>query len=531
MRRFVLFCLAFASLLFGLPDAEAVKLSVAVPSEGSRILAPTRDFYAIVAIDREGKNPEQEPFNVRFELYRDGVLAPLRTVTSLVSDATGLTPMSAIKIDYQHGYTPGEGVDILASPPPDLIYDPAAPVTFYDVARKAVVTRHYAAALIQGGRTKSFDTNYATIYTRDLDEGVYTLKATAVGGGGSELHSVSVPITFGIVPDKIISRFSPERHMENVTAFAKANNSHIYSDPFPGYWDASGLPHGGVPGTLFYEITRRWRPNDLLEYMGGTIRAVLYNVASTSATNMVELGGLAHAGRLDSNSILWYMYDTGEVSLSYDAGNGQTATKAGAIVPFPEGKKLAMVRAEVRGDGLTEPAPSDNVYYPELADKSVDWNVADGVTVKARQMLSLFGVVKPLQPSASDVIPSEDGSYTMRNRIETVRYTLLEGTEEKAVFDGKTVELTRPETSSRPSIYEFRHDLIIPEEFAKSWTVNVQAFDVYGNAVPGTELSFIITPRATRTGGGGGGCDTGAAPFALLLLIPLLYVAFRREAA
>ena len=140
MRRFVLFCLAFASLLFGLPDAEAVKLSVAVPSEGSRILAPTRDFYAIVAIDREGKNPEQEPFNVRFELYRDGVLAPVRTVTSLVDNATSLTPMNAVKIDYQHGYTPGDGVDILASPPPDLIYDPAAPATFYDAARKAVVT-------------------------------------------------------------------------------------------------------------------------------------------------------------------------------------------------------------------------------------------------------------------------------------------------------------------------------------------------------------------------------------------------------
>ena len=531
MRRFAVLCLAVVTLLFALPCAEAVKLEVTVPSEGSRLLAPTRDFYAVVSIDREGKNPEQEPFNVRFELYRDGVLAPMRVVTSSVSDTTGLTPLNAIKTDYPFGYTPGTALDILASPPPDLVFDPSLPVSFYDATLKAVVTRHYAAALIQGGHTKDFDTNYSTIYTRDLEEGAYTLKVTAVGGAGRELHSATLPLTFGIVPDKIISRFSPEKHMDNVNAFARSNNSHIYTDPFAGYWDASSLPHGGVPGTLFYEIVRRWRPNDLLEYMGGTIRAVLYNVAETSATNRVELGGLAHAGRLDSKSILWYHYDTGEVSINYNPGNGQTATQAGTIVPFAEGRRLALVRAEVRGDGVTEPATSDYVYYPDLADKIVDWNVADGVTVKAKQLLSLFGVTRPLQPSAADVIPAEDGTYTMRNRIETVKYTLLDGTTEVAVFEARRVELTRPDVSSRPSVYEFRHDLPIPAEFNKPLTVRVQAFDTYGDPVPGTDAAFTISPRATGGGGGGGGCDTGAAPFAALLLIPLLYVASRREAA
>ena len=136
MRRFMLLFSLCVSLLLGLPDAEAVTLTVAAPSEGSRILAPGRDFYAIVSIDRAGKNPEQEPFNVRFELYRDGVLAPLRTVTSTVDDGTGLTPLNAIKTDYPHGWTPGTALDILASPPPDLVYNPALPVSFYDAAIK-----------------------------------------------------------------------------------------------------------------------------------------------------------------------------------------------------------------------------------------------------------------------------------------------------------------------------------------------------------------------------------------------------------
>ncbi|MDI9371356.1 MAG: SYNERG-CTERM sorting domain-containing protein [Synergistaceae bacterium] len=531
MRRFMLSCLVVASLLFGIPCAEAVKLEVVVPSEGSRLLASTRDFYAIVAIDREGKNPEQERFNVHFELYRDGDLDAVRTVSSIVDNITGLTPLNAVKLDYEHGQTPGEVINILSAPPPDLVFDPSRPASFYDATVKAVVTRHYAAALIQGGNTKEFDTNYPTIYTRDLEEGAYTLKVKAVGEAGAELHSVTVPLTFGTVPDKIISRFSPPAHVENVEAFAQVNNSHIYSDPFPGYWDASTLPHGGGPSDLFYEINRRWRPNDLLEYMGGTIRAVLYNVAETSATNKVELGGLAYNRRLNSQSIHWYMYDTGEVVINYNAGGSQTAVQAGKIVPFPEGRKLAMVRAEVRGDGVDRPEPSDNVYYPELADKTVDWNVEDGVVVKAKQMLSLFGVVKPLQPSLEDVVREGDGTYTMRNRIEMVRYVMKDEATEKAVFEEKWVELVRPETTSRPSIYEFRHDLLIPDDFDKPWTVELRAFDSHGMAVPGTDLSFVITPRPAGGGGGGGGCDTGAAPFAVLLLIPLLYAASRRGAA
>lgn len=529
MRRFMLLFSMCASLLLGLPDAEAVKLSVVAPSENSRILAPGRDFYAIVSVDREGKNPEQEPFNVRFELFRDGVLAPMRTITSAVGDGTGLTPLAAIKTDYPHGWTPGTALDILASPPPDLVYNPALPVSFYDAAIKAVVTRHYAAALIQGGHTKTFDTNYPAIYTRDLEEGAYTLKVTAVGGAGAELASANVSLTFGGVPDKIICRFSPEKHMENVTAFARKNNSHIYTDLFPGYWDASKLPHGGIPGTLFYEIVRRWRPNDLLEYMNGTIRAVVYNIHSTSATQSVELGGLAHAGRLGSNSIIWYHYDSGEVSLVYDLGNGQAASKLGTIVPFPDGKRLVLVRAEIRGDGRTEPPTSDYVYSPELADKTVDWNVADGVAVKPKQLLSLFGVVKPIQPSLDDVVANDDGTFTVNNRIATVRYTLLDGTQEMLVVDAKRVELTRTGINTRPSIYEFRHDIPVPATFNKPWTVRVAAFDIRGNPVPGTEMSFTLAPYSPGGGGGGGGCSVGAAPFALLLLLPLVVLASRRK--
>lgn len=523
---------AYVALFLGVQEVEAVKLSVAAPSEGSRILAPTRDFYAIVGIDREGKNPEQEPFNVRFELYRKGVLTPVRTVTSAVDDNTGITPLAGIRTDYSHGWTPGTALDILTSPPPDLVYNPALPVSIYDASLKAVVMRHYAAALIQGGRTKEFDSNYSTIYTQDLEEGEYTLKVTAVGAAGAELHAASVDLTFGSVPDKILSRFSPAKHLENVTAFAQANNAHIYTDLFPGYWDASKLPHGGVAGTLFYEITRRWRPNDFVEYLNGTIRGVVYNINATSSSQSVEIGGLAYAGRLGSDVVRWYHYDIGDMEVRWDAGGGQVSSKSGAIVPFPEGRRLVITRGEIRGSGETEIIPSDYVYNPEHTDKSVDWNLADGVAVKPRQLLSLFGVAKPLQPALEDVIPSEDGTFTVNNRIATLNYGFFDGSEQVFFVQDKRVELTRIGVNENPSIYEFRHDIPVPEDFEKNLTVRVSAFDSRGNAVPGTETTFTLV-RYSSGGGGGGGCMVGPAPFegVGILLLFILLGALRRLCA
>lgn len=525
MKKYAAFLLLSLCLCAGITGAEAVSIAITAPSDGSRILAPTRDFYVIVSLDREGLNPEEEPFNVRFELYRNGNPTALRTIASAV-DGNGLTPAGAIETDYANGWTPGTSADILAAPLPDLVFDPAQPVSKFDPEQKAVVTAHYAAALIQGGRTKDFDTAYSNAYTQDIEEGNYTLTVTAVGEGGLVLDTESVPLTFGSVPDKILSRFSPADHMANVRAFAAANDSHIYTDLFPGYWDAGTLPYGTAPSTLFYEIVRRWRPNDTLEYMNGTVRGVVYNINATSTTQNVEIGGLANALRLGSDSMLWYHYDIGDPTVKYNPGNGSVATKQGGIVAFGADDRLVLTRAEIRGDGVTEVPAADYVCSPDLADKEVDWNVADGVAVKPKQLLSLFGAVTPIQPDPEDVVASADGTYSVNNRIATVHYSVLDGTTEVLSFDAKRVELTRfGVNSNRASIYEFRHDIPVPASFDRTLTVQLSAFDSHGDAVDGTSETFVLRLNQTNRGsGGGGGCAVGFAPLAVVLLVPLLVV-------
>ena len=96
MKKFAAFLLLGLCLCAGITGAEAVDIAITAPSEGSRTLAPTRDLYVIVSLDREGLNPEEEPFNVRFELYRNGNPTPVRSVVSAV-DGNGLTPAGAIE--------------------------------------------------------------------------------------------------------------------------------------------------------------------------------------------------------------------------------------------------------------------------------------------------------------------------------------------------------------------------------------------------------------------------------------------------
>jgi len=522
-----------AAGLFGGREATALQIAVVQPSPQERLLAPTRDFYVLCSLDREGASPALQPFNLRFELYPQGSPTPLRTVTSAV-DPGGLTPSGALLTNYEGGWTPGSARDILAAPPPDLVYDPLRPVSIYDPLIKAVVMERYGAALIQGGCTKDFDSAYATTYHQDILAGNYTLTVSAIGEAGAVRAQTSVPLTFGPVPTKLMARFSPGDHRARIEAFAEAQNARIYRDLFPGYWDEASLPKDRVPSPLFYEIVRRWRPNDALEYQEGTVRAVIYNIPAGSTTQKVEMGSMAFHRRLGSPGFTCYHYDIGDPTVSYDAGSRRTERREGSIVPFATGDRLVLTRGEIRGDGVVEVPAEDYFYSPDRADKRVDWDLSDGVTVYPRQLLSLFGVVTPIQPAITDVVANQDATYTVNNRIDTVRYRLLEGASELQTFD-RRVELTRWGIDSRPSLYEFRHDLVIsPDMAGKTLTVRLSALDSHGQAVGGTEEEFSLVvsalpPDPVRGGGSGGGCQGGGAPLASLLGLPLIPVILKRS--
>ena len=491
MKKYIKIIAASACLVFNSTalSAEAVAISILSPSADEQVLESGRDFYVIGRIDREGMSPEDLPVNIRVDvaetgLVRDGKIIPVRTVSSRVDPLTGLTPEKDIYYRYE-GKAPWVDISrdtLYKFPPPDLVYRHGDPESFYDPSLKAIVTEDRFAVLIQGGATKDFDTGYA--YPEELGWKLYRVLVTAEADG-QVLAQTEADVMFGTVQEKVLARFSPDEHMKAVLSFAEENGFRIYRDLFPGYWRCAD---GSV-----YEIPRRWRANDALEYIGGRVHAVIYNIKEKRcATQEVEIGRMAFEGWLDSEDVIYYHYDIGEPFLRFGTWYGSDMKK-GKIVAFENGDRLELLRAET-GD-------IKDRYCPEDTIGTVDWNVHDSVSIDPDMPLAICGAVTPIQPMLSEVIPNDDGTFEVGNRISHIRYRftdMIDGVlheESKEVFLERNYRSTDGEWHL-DSIYEFRHFFDLPEILnGRIMTVYVDAYDKKGDEIEGASEAFYLRVR------------------------------------
>ena len=491
MKRSIKIALISQALLICIMAAssEALSISILFPSPEEQVLESGRDFYVIGRIDREGLAPGELPFDIRVDvaetgLVRDGKIIPVRTVRSSVDPLTGLTPERNICYRYE-GKAPWVAIDretLSKFPPPDIIYRHGDPESFYDPSLKAAVTEDRFAVLIQGGVTKDQDTGYS--YPEDLGWKLYRIIVTAEAGG-KILAAAEADVMFGTVQEKVLARFSPDEHMREVVSFAEEKGLRLYRDLFPGYWKCDD--------SSVYEIPRRWRANDALEYVAGKVHAVIYNISEKRcATQEVEIGRMAFEGWLDSEDVVYYHYDTGEPALRFGTWYG-TETKKGKLVPFESGDRLEIVRVE-KGD------ISDR-YYPEDTVEDVDWNIDDSVSADPGMTIAVCGTVTPIQPMLSEVIPNDDGTYEVGNRISNIRYRFVDMIEGILYEQSKEVFLQRNYRRSRgeqslDSIFEFRHTIDLPEILnGRIVTVFVDAFDKKGDKVEGSSEAFYLRVR------------------------------------
>ena len=491
MKKYIKIIAASACLLFysSALSAEAVVISILAPSAEEQVLESGRDFYVIGKIERRGLGTEDMSFDIRVDvaetgLVRDGKTLPLRTVSSRVDPLTGLTPERDIYYRYE-GKAPWVNIsreELFRYPPPDLVYRHGDPKSFYDPSLKAIVTKDRFAVLIQGGVTKDFDTSYN--YPEDLAWKLYRIIVTAVIGD-KILARAEEDVMFGTVQEKILARFSPDEHMKEVVFFAEENGFRIYRDLFPGYWNCAD---GSV-----YEIPRRWRANDALEYVGGRVHAVIYNIKEKRcATQEVEIGRMAFEGWLDSEDVIYYHYDIGEPSLRFGTWYG-TEAKKGKLVPFENGDRLELTRVETGN--------IKDRYYPEDTIERVDWNVHDSVSAEPGVPLAICGAVTPIQPMLSEVIPNDDGTFEVGNRISNIRYRFVDMIDGVLHEESKEVFLQRNYRSSvggwsLDSIYEFRHLFDLPDILSgRILTVCVDAYDKKGCGIEGSSEAFYLRVR------------------------------------
>ena len=493
--------------------AEALSLKILYPQQMP--IAPTRDFYVLGEIDRAGAPVS---FDIRIDIY-DAANTIVRSTESVGIDGNGVTSFAAVSMDYPNkGYWfdyQANSRDLLAkNPPPDLIFKPDDPDSFYDQGNKVAVTEKTFSAVIFGGCTTSFDVNPDTL-SGDIVAGEYRIVVSAVSGD-ADIASADAKLTVGVVADKMLTRFSPADHQAKYTAFANKNNYRIYLDYFPGYWPLAKDSDGKY---IYYEIVGRWRANDSIEYKGGNVHTILYNVDNNRcATQKVEIGYLAAIGNINSPRIHYYHYDIGEPSVTY-AGK----TIEGKIVEFAQGDALALTRAEVVEKGI---AVEENKYYPASHDKQVFLDIAaNGVYIVPGKTLSVFGVTKPIQSDVTKgrVLSNDIDTYNVQNFTSKLHYDLTLN-DEIVLSRDVDIALVRHYDGEKwdeyAAVYEFKHDFVIPDEYAgKDLTMTLYAVDKNGVKVSGTGETFKIMAYDKPDGGSGGGCNAGW--FALLIFAAL----------
>lgn len=457
-----------------LPKAGVVAdgMSLIFPSETQMTISPLCDFYVIGDIDDSVTVPNNALLSVQLR-NADGVL--MRDVFTSIKDN-----QQGMNVNYSGIDIVGSREAFRASLMPDLVYDPNFPETFRNTWMKAYYTDEHYTSIIYGGAYRD-DINPVDQYGRTLEplpEGDYQLSVMLISGADI-LASLSTQITIGFVPQKVLARFSPPFYFGMVQEYAAAHNYVTFTDPYPGAWNTSVfLSEWGTNFTG--TINNRWRMMDRLGYVGGMTHFFDYNITGTSTSYSVELGQLGYDRELENPNRLTYVYwDIGEPEIKQ-----QGKVYTGKFVEKSVSAMDDILFTRIDHSMVESP---ENTINPTILNETTSiFDVSQEFAVNVGETVSLNGICKVIQPGQVTLNPDE--TFTMDNKIESVRYTLTLGTGEVYQVVDKDVSLTRTfeDGATSTSILEFRHNFPINESLRGNYIrIFAQAIDAFGNEVGG----------------------------------------------
>jgi hypothetical protein len=506
VRNLVWFCMPL-SLLFmlscsdsGTTDTTDKSLfNIDIPSAYESVLAEMRDFYVIGYFGADNANGNltyvDYPGDIKIELYRGGAATgtPIRTVQSNVDPTTLITPTSVMNYDYSEGHnwpdrTTGETLKII----PDIVTEPGG---FDTPQNKCVVSNRYYAGLFLGGVTRDFDTTYTDVSgnpLEDLTAGTYTIKVTGLSGklnGFTETKTITLGLTHAS-----LGRYSPASTRDKLTSYSRERGYRLYFDPFPGYFFIGGMT---------YEIKNRWMPNNSIEVvnvMPDTLvdnaqsaqnDILLYNVNEGCATHKVEIGAIVANDLVESERTTFHYYNIGEPVIHYVTMASQNATLEGNFADFAISDYLVLPRVEIQTNN-GELADND-WYFDDTSPKSLDLNVADGISMTANDVFILYGVVKPIPSTVNN--GEHHFEYEIDDQISRIKYTIT-APDVSQTTTTRDVGLDRHYTASwkANSIYEFMHVFTV-DSGTGTYTMKMVGINSYGEDVPGTAENFQINVK------------------------------------
>jgi hypothetical protein len=459
-------------------SSNGITLEITFPNY-NRTIAEFRDFYVIGNIT--GEIPSGAIFSV--SLYRNSDSTRVRHVfTGEKENKEGLY------VDYPLlTYTGINDPALLYdSMMPDLVYDPLDVNTFQDQWRKCYFDDYNFTAALHGGEytvdVNPYDENN-NLY-EPLSSGEYTVIALLDDINGVNLGTDSLSITIGLNTDKAMTRFTPLTHATNASDDAFANNYAVYIDPFPGLFPSEiGLVN--FPAGLNARINKKWRYMDIMEYREGKVHFYIYNVTPSSTTWSVETGTIMETQDIDDPNRLECIY--------YDIGDLQVGLTEGEFAVFAVNDNLQLTRADFPSGIATD----NYLVMSDLEDMQSDFDYSNGILGYQGEIVSFYGVVKPIQNTVNEIYFDEDNSlFEIENRIASIQYNITGGgVNYSAVKDVSLTRLFDDETEDT-SLLEFKHDFEMLNAWVdKSLTVSLSAYDVNGVLVPGTNEQFTLLVR------------------------------------
>ncbi|MER0122484.1 hypothetical protein ABPH35_01770 [Streptococcus sp. ZJ93] len=479
-KRIICYIVLIGCLLGIHVAADTIEMEITTPSISQSRIAPERDFYVIGKLN--GTVPQDATLSV--ELYKAGVATPIRVV-----ETRGKSNQS-MNVNYPllSYYASDDRTPLYSAMMPDLVYDAEDSSSIQAIWNKAYFTDRTFTALLAGGEY-STDINLTDKNGQQIEKlksGQYLLVVTMRDTNGNIQGKTQKNITIAHAKDRMLARFSPSNHFENIKEFSEQHGYELFLDPFPGYWSPSNyIPElSGSP--IFAEILPKWRLADAQEYQSGVAHFVIYNVSDTSATYNVEVGTLQYQGVINDNKRMQsYYYSFGEPLLP----NGVKST----IVKFDQGDKLQITRVDNTGQLSVKDNYMDANTFNQLVSYDID--MTDGTVIHDGDKLSFNGVVTPIQNSLSDIEKRGNGTYVMKNKILSVDYKIVD-TVSGTVYasQSKNVGIDRMiDNKVRNSIFEFRHEVQFPKGLVgKNISVLIEAKDIYGQTVSGTQEKIPV---------------------------------------
>ncbi len=287
---------------------EDRRIQIAYPTDEHGIMTAAHDFYVIGRFKGVEVAPDAR---LEVKLVECASGKTVRTVTAQVKDN-----QRGICASYPGMVTEEPESVIRSCGMPDLVYDPEQPETLWDTWNKAYYTDRYFTALIYGGICQRDRVNRKDQFGAELEplgEGVYELHVSL--DNGDEIISSAKTLRLATGHKEIIlSRFSPEAHVDMVEQFAAEEGFEAFTDPYAGIWDTRFFSMDW-PVAAYIEIPEKWHFGDAQEYQSGTVYFFNYNISESCISYEVELPSIlaGDQGCVDNpRRLLTYYYRNGD---------------------------------------------------------------------------------------------------------------------------------------------------------------------------------------------------------------------------